>query len=200
MANDSATGGYLPYDPKQPGAPLYGRAFVDFLQEIFVGVSGIPGPLVRPRWQPEPPNRPDRETDWLAFGLARYKADVTSYEKTDKQTLAFSTSRTEEFHLLLSFYGPYADGYAAAMRDGLSLAQNREKMIPQAMTFIEAQDINNGAEKVKGIWYDRFDMLIRMRRRVLRVYPVLSLLSFKGTLLADTERGLYTEDISVKEP
>lgn len=75
--NTSATGGYL-LPAKQ--FPLPGNlSFRQFLQQIFVGVSGLPGNLVFPRWQIAPPKQPDISTNWLAIGITEVKPDANAY-------------------------------------------------------------------------------------------------------------------------
>lgn len=75
--NTSATGGYL-LPAKQ--FPLPGNlSFRQFLQQIFVGLSGLPGDLVRPRWQPSPPKQPDIFINWLAIGITEVKPDANAY-------------------------------------------------------------------------------------------------------------------------
>lgn len=74
----SATGGYILPDPNFPVLPG-GLSLKQFLQTVFVGVSGLPGDLVRPRWQLNPPKSPDANINWMAIGLAKSKADANAY-------------------------------------------------------------------------------------------------------------------------
>src|ERR1022692_10145 len=73
MADSSTTA-----SPNGPGAflaPTSGflnaedDALDALLQGLVVGVTAIPGNLVRPRWQPVPPPQPDQNTNWCAIGV-----------------------------------------------------------------------------------------------------------------------------------
>lgn len=87
MTNTSATGGYLQPVPQFP--TLVGNlSFTQFLQTVFVGMSGLPADLVRPDWQPNPPKQPDIFTNWLAIGLTVSRADDNAYTGTRAVTYA----------------------------------------------------------------------------------------------------------------
>ena len=67
MTNNSATGGYLLPTGTNPYPSTL--TFLQFMNTVMAGISGLPSALVRPRWQPNPPVQPDIDTDWLAFGV-----------------------------------------------------------------------------------------------------------------------------------
>src|SRR3979409_241705 len=125
---DSSTGGYL---IPSGAPPLEGQALLDFLQGVIVGITGLDGTMVRPVWQSEPPNIPDAGEAWCAFRITTRPSDKFPYVKhnADGQG-ADALQRHEELHVLCSFYdlgsGGLADGLCAQLRDGLSIAQNRE--------------------------------------------------------------------------
>lgn len=76
--SDSSTGGYLqptPVIPQMPG----GLSLRQFLQTVFVGISGLPPELVRPRWQKNPPKQPDIDTNWMAFGIQDDAPDANAF-------------------------------------------------------------------------------------------------------------------------
>lgn len=71
---DSSTGGYL--TPAPAPAPLQDRTLYEALQAAVVGITGLDGTLVRPRWQAEPSLVPEAATCWIAIGVTDREADV----------------------------------------------------------------------------------------------------------------------------
>jgi hypothetical protein len=57
-------------------SPPYDTDLANFLQKLFAGMTGIASDLIRPRWQPEPPNQPPQGTNWMAFGIQLVKSDT----------------------------------------------------------------------------------------------------------------------------
>jgi hypothetical protein len=99
---------------------------------MLAGLTGLRGDLIRPRWQPLPPNQPPAGTNWAAVGvMERMPLDYT-FEKfvtdpsSDSDT--FTLQRQERLEVMASFYGPSAGGYAQIVRDGIYLSQNREAL------------------------------------------------------------------------
>lgn len=305
MLNNSATGGYILPNPPPGPQPLEDQALVDFFQTILVGLTGIQGALVRPSWQPTPPNPPDIATTWLALAITFDDADhfpyqvhsdayaaflvggvmspaqqaiaewtgitnggftitangfaavnITGLDFSQATTLfdianliygallasgisaqigwngsqfVFSSTqsgnaanflpltaptagqdiseqllcavdtldeivagqvindtliRHEEFSVLVSAYGPGADGAQASIRDGLSIAQNREALVAANMNIVSCGPRTALPTQINNQWYYRVDMTIRCRRQTIRTYPVLSLLSASTTILS----------------
>ena len=86
MSNNSSTGGYL---LPAPPAPLPGNlTFKQFLQSVFQGVSGLPGNLIFPRWQVNPPKQPDIYVTWLALGVTSVMPDAFAYSAVNPPTVA----------------------------------------------------------------------------------------------------------------
>src|SRR4051812_9766277 len=55
--NDSSTGGYL--SPVVASSALQDAALDALLQQMVAGITGLPGNMVRPRWQPVTPKQPE---------------------------------------------------------------------------------------------------------------------------------------------
>lgn len=190
MTNTSATGGYLL--PSAAGAPLEDDALQDFFQAWIVGITGLAGAFVRPSWQGEPPNIPaDRATAWIAFRIRTRKGDTFAAElhqpnlptPDDGQDVII---RQEELELVCSVYGRSADAVCAQLREGASVAQNREPLTLANMGLISVgEPIDATAVLIKQEWLYRVDMAIRIRREIRRVYPVLNLLEANGTVTAE---------------
>lgn len=195
MSNTSATGGYLA--PAGSPAPLEGTSFQDFLQALVVGITGLPGNKVFPRWQQEPPNLPPISADWAAIGITRTVRDFNANIVHDPSgNGADELQRNESVEILTSFYGPNADSFCDILSDGLQIDQNREVLFLNAMGLVATGDSITVPSIVKERWQYRVDLPMTIRRQVRRSYPILSLLSASGTI--DNERDEV--QFSVTEP
>ncbi|GHE70024.1 bacteriophage protein [Camelimonas fluminis] len=183
MSNTSSTGGYL--TPEAIPSPLEDDGLDDFLQAMVAGITGLPGKMVRPRWQPIPPKQPTPETDWSAIGITTRTPDDNAVviHRPDGEG-ADALQRHEEFDALASFYGPNCQQYAGRLRDGLSIAQNREPMQRLGMGLVNVGNIVLLPELLNQRWLRRADLTVRIRRQIDRTYPVLNILSSGGTIHA----------------
>lgn len=176
MANTSATGGYLA--PAGSPAPSEDADLEDVLQAMVVGISGLLGKFVRPRWQPKPPKQPEPDVNWCAIGVHETKTvayPAISHNGSDDGHDQYQMH--EELNILCTFYGPQAQAYASILRDGIFIPQNSEAVKALGMAFVGASDIRPVPELVNQQWVRRYDLFIQMRRQVVRVYPVLNILS-----------------------
>lgn len=196
MSNTSATGGYL---LPAADAPLPGNlTFEQFLQTVLVGVSGLPGDLVRPKWQIQPPAQPDITVDWLAFGLAEDDADTFAYNDTDSAgNNVFQ--RMEALTLQCTFYGPNSLTFMKLVRDGFQIPQNMEALESADMVFAYTGKATRVPDLVNERWVDRWEMSVVLRREVLRVYPILTFLTGAGTLNVNNSNGEKSIAITVSE-
>lgn len=193
MSNDSSTGGYLV--PASSPAPLEDDLLDNFIHDIISGVTGLPGNVILPRWQPEPVNLPAVGTDWMAFGIVKTTPDTFAVEYhhsagngTDELI------RHEVMDILVSSYGPNSRKNLQLLSDGLQIAQNREVLFLNSMAFVETTDTLTAPQFVKDKWLRRIDFTLRIRRQILRSYPVLNLLSANGLLYANISTGNTTID------
>lgn len=183
MSNTSATGGYL----TPTSEPLQDVSLDQFLQVFVVGLCGLPGQLVRPRWQPEPPNLPAFGTDWVACGV----------HSTDRETFGYvkhfgdgdgheEVWQHEVVNFLCSFYGPNAWNFAGRLAQGIMLSQNREALFLAEMGVVEVTSPIAAPELTKNKWMHRVDETLRVRRKIVRSYSIYNLLSANGTFITDT--------------
>lgn len=181
MANDSSTGGYLV--PAPSGAPPYGDPLENILQGVVAGITGIDPSLIRPRWQPEPPNMPSFSTNWVAFGIVRFKRDTFVYEQHEALGQGDSyVERDEQCFVLHSFYGPNCHEICMQYADGVMLAQNREVLITNNINLVEVQEPVNLPQLLKEKWVKRIDLTVVFRRRVHRTFPILNVQSAQITV------------------
>ncbi len=190
MTNTSATGGPLLPNPTPAPQPLEDDALDGFFQQLVVGLTGLDGTLVRPRWQAVPPNMPSISTTWVAIGVQLSQADTFAWEghtpsATGAPNGADVLQRQETLDVLGSFYGPGAGNAGKLVKDGLAIAQNREKLQLAGMGLLEVGDLKAVPALINQQWYRRFDMLIRVNRTIVRTYPVLNILSAEGTITSE---------------
>lgn len=192
MSNDSSTGGFIA--PLPSPSPLEGQELNRFLQQAIVGITGLDGKLVRPGWQVDPANLPDRTVDWASFRITMRPSDTFAAEIHSPAGNGHDTLiRQEILEVLVTFYGPDADKYSAILRDGFSVAQNREVFQLNGMGFVSCGDLVSIPELLKGQWLYRVDLPFDLRRAVERAYPVLNLESAAGTISYETgEVGFNT--------
>lgn len=185
-----------------PNGPLAGQQLDGFMQQVVSGVTGIPGNLVRPRWQPEPPNLPqDPNTnpgtpssiDWAAIGVVSstplgfpYNSEVITGRGLVVAQGFSQQSDQEEFDLLCSFYGLRADNYAVKLRAGLIVAQNRECLQLTGMGLVNTSGRRRVPSLVQNQNLMRVDITVTFRREVREQYPIMYYLSAPAVLTTDT--------------
>lgn len=175
---DSSTGGYLaPVDAPPPQDDDLDAV----LQRLVVGITGLGGSLVRPRWQPLPPPEPPIGANWCAIGAMDQTPDPDAFVGHDQDGTR-SYRRNAELDVLASFYGPNARGYAQRLSDGLLVGQNIEAIQAEGFVFVGSGALRNLPDLVHLQWRRRFDLPLTLRRRVGRAYPILSVASAGVTL------------------
>ncbi|GLQ96474.1 phage neck terminator protein [Dyella mobilis] len=176
MANDSSTGGFIP--PAASPAPSVDAALDALFQQLVVGVTGLPGTMVRPRWQPVVPKQPDPATDWCAIGVTKFDPDDYPAEVHDGTGDGSSTqSDHESIEVVASFYGPDAMANAKQLRSGLYVAQNRDTLVAAGLNLQEAKRFVQVPELVNQQWIRRWDLTIVFRRQSIYTYPILNIVS-----------------------
>lgn len=186
MVADSSTGGpLLPLT----GDPLEDDDLDDFLQQYVVGITGMPGELIYPRYQEEPPNLPANGADWAAIGVVRREGDTYAVEQHDDD---FSyVIRHETLDIACTFYGPHCQGLAARLRDGLGLAQNRELLTANGMGLVSVADLQRSGDLVKMRWMQTAELPFAIRRIIVRTYAIRDLVSLDLTLQTDDQTVVY---------
>jgi hypothetical protein len=160
-------------------------------QFAVAGITGLDGTMVRPRWQPTLPQQPEPDEDWCAIGVMASIPDAFPYIThfsgqgiTDPSADTFW--RHEELDVLASFYGPNAKKLASRLRDGLSVVQNTETLLANQIAFIESSPMRASPDFVNQQWIRKYDLPLRFRRKVQRVYAMPNILSAQVDLFDDT--------------
>lgn len=146
-----------------------------FLNVLVSGITLIPGDLVRPRWQPEPPNQPDFDKDWAAIGIVKRTRDVFSavVHCTDPENFEQATdteSRNQILEILCSFYGPNSDQLSEVLAMGLGLEQNRYALQLNGFGLVEVEESLAVPAIVKDRWLMGMDIHFRLRRLQIYTY------------------------------
>jgi len=180
-AADSTEPGFLGPAPTESLDQL---SWENFLQECVAGIIGLPGELVRPRWQQNPTPTPDVSIDWAACGITRSVAQFSPYMHhyaTPDPGLDIM-GRTEQVFYRVSCYGPHAGDNIAILRDGLFVDQNRRLWRENSVGLVEAERIDHVPEPFRQQWRDAYHLEIILNRQVRRQYNVRNLLRAKGTI------------------
>ncbi len=180
-------GTLLPIDP--PAPPLEGRELMIFLQGWIVGLCGLPGGMVRPRWQPESPDIPQKGDAWAAIGVTSRISDTFPYISQSQDGLISKLQRQQELTPLCSFYDTgvtgLADEYAGLTRDGSAIPQNSEYLRAQGFALGYCGDVNVVPSLLATQWLYRVDLSMAVRRQIDRSYSVKSILTAHGTVYTD---------------
>jgi hypothetical protein len=194
VPNDSSTGGYLA--PTSALAPE-DDAFDNIMQEFVVGVTALPTNLVRPRWQPVPPDQPEANVNWCAIGLIEEDPQsgrsMITHDGAASGGLGADTLQVnDEAEIMASFYGPNAGQFAKLFRDGIMLPQNREALTLQGYRLCHMPSAARlAAELVNQVTIRRFDVTFRVKRESITVWPIENIASLQVELITDrfTETG-----------
>lgn len=185
VASDSSFRGFL---GTSSALPAEDNALDAILQALIVGVTTLPGNLVRPRWQTNTPDMPEVTVDWCSIGVIDEEPEFNIALMHEATGQGFSTSYDNDIiTVMASFYGPNGRGNAKRLRTGLMIGQNRETLFYTGLALME---IPGKAiflpEFVNMQTMRRVDLTLKFRRRTMLVWPILNLLQFAGTITTST--------------
>lgn len=183
----SATGGYL----VQTDLPLPGGLTLNqFIQQMIVGITGLSGTLIRPKWQTNPPKvLPNPEDNYCAFGISVFSPDANVFTKLATNGSSSTLQRHEQLNIDCSFYGSNCVKNASFLRDGLQISQNREVLTTGKIGFRETSQTSFVPELHGQVWFPRCDITIILVRQIDKTFSVLSFDSSVGNIkgLKDNE-------------
>lgn len=174
--NDSSTGGFL--SPVQSTPPIEDSVLEDFLQTMIAGITGLDGVLVRPFPQPTAPKIPEPDINWCGFTVSDFEPDANAgLQHVPADDGSDTYVRHEGIEVKCQFYGPNASQYARILRDGLYVPQNREQLQLNDYGLVDTSSILGAPDVVNQQVRRRYDMTVRLRRKVTRTYRVLNIIS-----------------------
>lgn len=184
--NTSATGGYL---RPLTAPPLTDQQLAVFIQAAVVGITGLPGSLVRPRWQKDPPTQPSPDTNWCAIGVTEHRALDFPYVIHDGDANNGNgvdiVARQEYLEVLASFYGPAAAYNGWLLRDGLYVPQNLEGLNQQGIKLIGSGTLAHTGELVNAQFIPRVDLPLTLAREIDTAFGIENLESAEIDFYAD---------------
>jgi hypothetical protein len=147
------------------------------VQQLVAAVTGLPGNLVRPAFQSEPPGIVDNATAWAAVQCMTRPGDTFPQITYDGANSVLH--RHEQIDVLASFYdlgtNGQADYYAALLRDGLAIPVNTEILTLNGMGLISCGDLTAVPTLLKQLWNYRVDCPFSLRREAIRSYATPSI-------------------------
>jgi hypothetical protein len=199
--NSSASGGYLSQTNALPAADTQ---LEDQLQEFIVGVTGLPGNMVRPRWQPNLAVIPSATANWAAIGITEIQPIGGGGELDYERHIPDGNGHDElheheEIVLIATFYGPACGANARKFRTGLKIAQNWEAVSIHGIDLGEIGPIRFLPEQVDDVWYHRADIELRLRREVISSFDIQNILSAQGTIHGDSHETEITQDWNTED-
>lgn len=170
-----------------------------FIQSVLTGISGLPGELVRPKWQKEMPKQPDIDTNWLAFSesVLTPNANLFIGVQPDGKNI---TSRQSRLEVQLSFYGPRALEIYGIVADGFQIPQNLEALRFARMGFTEIGAGTRVPDLVNERWVNRLECTLVLQVEAQRTYPILTLIGATGTIHTTLVNGDNELDFKTKIP
>ncbi|WP_456309778.1 phage neck terminator protein [Serratia proteamaculans] len=181
MSNDSTSTGYL--TPTSTG-PDYDEALERELSRWVRAVSGLPAGMVKPRWTPVQSAQPPADVNWCGFGITDFNPDANPafIQQGDDRSEMW---RHEVIECMASFYGPGGQGIGTQFRDGVTVSQNNETLNATGLTLFDVSKLTPFPELINNQWVRRYDITVRLRRKVIREYGIKSLAEAPVTFFGD---------------
>ena len=165
MSNDSTAPGYL--------TPVHGPTYDEALErQISRWIRGVTGM---------------EKITFIRAGLTRnrryrkrhYLVRLRHYWRTGRcQPRVYPGDESAEqwshetIDILVCFYGPQGMTVATRFRDGLFVSQNNDELKNSDLTLLDCGRIFNLPELINNQWVRRYDIAVRLRRKVIREYGI----------------------------
>lgn len=145
----------------------------ELFQKAIIGVTGLDGTLVRPRFQVNPPPIPDPTVDWAAVSVPTETPDaspVIAPTPGSDDTMDFIDH--EQMEVQASFYGPNSRRVLKRFRHGILIPQNMDQLKAVEIYYQDAGPNTYLNELLNQQYYKRADFTLYFRRKVTRQYGI----------------------------
>lgn len=129
------------------------------------------------------PKQPDINVNWISFGIDVSVPDANAYTNYNSDG-SFGSQRHETLEIGTDCYGPDALYISGLIRDGFQIKTNLDALQVAKMGFVETGPARQIPDLVNERFVGRVNMSIILRREVLRVYPVPTIISANGVIYA----------------
>lgn len=173
MSNDSTSSGYI---TPTGDAPLYDSALEQSINNLIQEITGLSAELVFIKRPIALMQIPQNDVTCCAFDITsvQYSANPAYVQVSD----AAGEQWSQEILLILCcFYGANGAGTAALLRDGLYVSQNSAELNRIGLSFQECGPIFNRSEIINEQWNRRYDIDVKLRRKIIRSHNIESLLA-----------------------
>lgn len=181
MSNDTTVAGWLTPTGVPPDDD---EGLERKLSQWVRGLSGLPAKMVRPRWTPTQAPLLSQDTNWCAFGIIDISDDDNPafQNQTDDSAEMW---KHEKIECMASFYGPGSQGIGSQFRDGLRVSQNNAQLNVLGLSLGSYTKLTSAPELINNQWVRRYDMMIQLRRKLVRTYGIKSILSVPVSITGD---------------
>lgn len=152
-----------------------------FIQTVLTGVSSLPGPLVRPALQKDPPQDPDIEVDWMDFVIDMHRPDANAYLSSDNDGVV-SFQRNEDLEISCNVYGENAEVTYGLVRDSFQIQQNRAALFLNGMGFTKVTEAKRVPDLVNERFRNKLAFSVMIQRMIRRTYSIQNIVSLSGTV------------------
>ena len=144
MTVDTSTGVYLP-------EPVSDSRLDAAFHGLLVGVTLLPGELVRPAFQDTKPVVPNNNVNWIAYNIEDSEPDDNPQIQVGVYT------RNSALKLSVFAYGPLSPEYLRAVVNGMTIKQNLEALMSQGLVYKKLDSsLTQMNELFNNQWYKRW--------------------------------------------
>jgi hypothetical protein len=178
--------------------PIYDLALQALIAQVVSNITGIAIDLCRPRYQPNPPLRPEPTVNWVAVSDTTTEPDAGPViESINPDPGQLQETDHEHVTFLASFYGPNGQSNANRLKMGIYLATNREDLTAIDMNLVDVGTVTRASELIKQQFNQRYDLEFSFNRKIVRVYDVPRFSGADIHLFDDTS---FDETVPVPPP